>query len=57
VCSSDRTSAAVEARIPCLTSLDTAAALVRSLEHTAVRDLHVRPLTDYVSAAPSDRSR
>jgi carbamoyl-phosphate synthase large subunit len=45
--------AAVEARIPCLTSLDTAAALVRSLEHTSVRDLQVRPLTEYVGAASS----
>jgi carbamoyl-phosphate synthase large subunit len=45
--------AAVEARIPCLTSLDTAAALVHSLEHTAVRDLQVRPLTEYVSGVKS----
>jgi carbamoyl-phosphate synthase large subunit len=42
--------AAVEARIPCFTSLDTARALVTSLEHTALADLEVRPLTEYVQA-------
>jgi len=42
--------AAVEARIPCLTSLDTAAALVTSLQHTSPTDLEVRPLLDYVNA-------
>ena len=42
--------AAVEARIPCLTSLDTARALVTSLEHTAIADLEVRPLPEYVNA-------
>ncbi len=41
--------AAVEARIPCLTSLDTARALVTSLEHTALADLEVRPLVEYVN--------
>jgi carbamoyl-phosphate synthase large subunit len=41
--------AAVEARIPCLTSLDTARALVTSLEYTTVSDLEVRPLLDYVN--------
>jgi len=41
--------AAVEARIPCLTSLDTARALVTSLEHTALADLEVRPLMEYVN--------
>jgi carbamoyl-phosphate synthase large subunit len=46
--------AAVEARIPCLTSLDTARALVTSLEHTAVADLEVRPLPEYVG--PTSRS-
>ncbi|HEX6512938.1 MAG TPA: ATP-grasp domain-containing protein, partial [Chloroflexota bacterium] len=42
--------AAVEARIPCLTSLDTARALVTSLEHTALSELEVRPLLEYVNA-------
>ncbi len=42
--------AAVEARIPCLTSLDTAQALVNALEHTALADLEVHPLTEYVGA-------
>jgi carbamoyl-phosphate synthase large subunit len=42
--------AAVEARIPCLTSLDTARALVTSLEHTSLADLQVRPLPEYVNA-------
>ena len=42
--------ASVERRIPCLTSLDTAQALVTSLEHTAVNDLEVRPLPEYVNA-------
>ncbi|MBV9120574.1 MAG: carbamoyl-phosphate synthase large subunit [Chloroflexi bacterium] len=42
--------AAVEVRIPCLTSLDTARALVTSLEHTTIADLQVSPLLDYVNA-------
>ena len=42
--------AAVEVRIPCLTSLDTARALVTSLEHTALADLEVHPLPEYVNA-------
>jgi carbamoyl-phosphate synthase large subunit len=41
--------AAAEARIPCLTSLDTARALVSSLEYMAHADLEVRPLQDYVA--------
>jgi carbamoyl-phosphate synthase large subunit len=42
--------AAVEARIPCLTSLDTARALVTSLEHTSLAELEVRPLPEYLDA-------
>jgi len=42
--------AAVEARIPCLTSLDTARALVTSLDHTPLADLQVRPLPEYVNS-------
>ena len=39
--------AAVEARIPCLTSLDTAREFVTSLEGPPLRDLGVAPLTEY----------
>ena len=39
----------MEARIPCLTSLDTARTLVTSLEHTSLAELEVRPLLEYLS--------
>ena len=47
---------AVERRIPCLTSLDTAAALVESAA-TAAGDLEVRTLTDPRSSQRTKRTR
>jgi hypothetical protein len=41
----------VERRIPCLTSLDTAAALVESAV-TSAGDLEVRTLTEWRDGAP-----
>ncbi len=41
--------AAVEARIPCLTALDTARAFVTSLEGPSLQELGVAPLTEYLA--------